>query len=121
MAPTSREKVLTNWSSQARKGVLELIVMTALSKREFYGYELVEYIVHHSQAELSDGTLYAILTRLKGDGLVRTRWEAAQKGPARKYYSLTPEGKAALAAMETMWAGVVRGVRAIQRDGGDHV
>ena len=121
MAHPNREKVLANWNSQARKGVLELIVMTALSKREYYGYELVEYIIRHSQAELSDGTLYAILTRLKGDGLVRTRLAAAQKGPARKYYSLTSEGKAVLTAMETMWADVIRSVRAIQRDGGDHV
>ena len=121
MPPAARDKFLANWGSQARKGILELIVMSALATREFYGYELVEHIVRRAQAEIGDGTLYAILARLKAEGLVRARWEAPEKGPARKYYALTPEGRAALAGMKASWADIVRGVDAIRGEGGADV
>jgi PadR family transcriptional regulator PadR len=109
-------RFLTNWDSQARKGVLVLIVMAALSGREYYGYELVEHVMTGAGVQVSDGTLYAILIRLKAEGLVSTRWEAAERGPARKYYALTDEGRALLAKMKQAWTGMVSGVDAILED-----
>jgi PadR family transcriptional regulator, regulatory protein PadR len=115
--PTSRNRsFLANWDSQARKGVLVLIVMAALSNREYYGYELVEHILAGAGVEVSDGTLYAILLRLKAEGLVSTRWEAAERGPARKYYALTGEGRALLADMKRSWAEIASGVDAVLCD-----
>ena len=108
---------LANWDSQARKGVLVLIVMSALSAREYYGYALVEHILAGTGVEVSDGTLYAILTRLKAEGIVDTRWEAAERGPARKYYRLTVEGRALLAEMIRAWGEIARGVEAMLKDG----
>ncbi len=118
MSVVLREQFLANWSSQARKGLLELIVMAALTTREHYGYELVEQIVKRSGVEVSDGTLYAILTRLKAEGLVRTRWATAERGPARKYYALTHEGRAVLAEMRRLWADIAGGVSAVLQAGG---
>ena len=120
---TSRDsRFLANWDSQARKGVLVLIVMSALSAREYYGYELVEHILAGAGVNVSDGTLYAILVRLKAEGLVRTRWEAAERGPARKYYALSGDGLALLADMTRSWAEIVSGVEAILQDrSGSHV
>ncbi len=72
--------------------------------------------------EVSDGTLYAILIRLKAEGLVSTRWEAAERGPARKYYALTREGRDLLAAMKQSWTEIASGVDAILQDrSGSHV
>jgi PadR family transcriptional regulator, regulatory protein PadR len=109
-------RFLANWDSQARKGVLVLIVMSALAVREYYGYELVEHLLARAGVEVSDGTLYAILIRLKAERLVRTRWEAAERGPARKYYALTNEGRALLADMKRSWTEIARGVEAILQD-----
>ena len=96
--------------------------MSALSAREYYGYELVEHILTTAGMEVSDGTLYAILVRLKAEGLVRTRWEPAERGPARKYYALTSEGRAALADMKHSWAEIASGVEATLRvTSGSHV
>ena len=122
MGISGDSRFLANWESQARKGVLVLIVMSALSRREFYGYELVEHILANAGVEVSDGTLYAILIRLKAEGLVRTRWEAAERGPARKYYALTGDGRALLADMKRTWTEVASGVDAVLQDGsGGHV
>jgi PadR family transcriptional regulator PadR len=109
-------RFLANWDSQARKGVLVLIVMSALSAREYYGYELVEHIRAKAGVEVSDGTLYAILARLKAEGLVRIRWETAERGPARKYYALTGDGLSLLADMKRSWTDIASGVGAILQD-----
>lgn len=116
MSSEGNSRFLANWDSQARKGVLVLIVMSALSVREYYGYELVEHLLAGAGVEVSDGTLYAILIRLKAEGLVRTRWEAAERGPARKYYALTGEGRELLAEMKRSWAEIASGVDAILQD-----
>lgn len=119
---TANSRFLTNWESQARKGVLVLIVMSALQVREYYGYELVEHILTGARVEVSDGTLYAILVRLKAEGLVRTRWEATERGPARKYYALTGKGRDLLADMKRSWTEISDGVDAILQDrSGCHV
>lgn len=106
----AKDDFLTNWGSQARKGSLELIIMSSLAEREFYGYEFVEYLKQRCRLEVSDGTLYAILLRLKNEGFVRHRWEHADTGPARKYYSLTKPGESALKRMRTAWAEITDAV-----------
>jgi PadR family transcriptional regulator len=120
MSKARNSRFLPNWESQARKGVLVLIVMAALSAREYYGYELVEHLLTEAGVQVSDGTLYAILIRLKAEGLVGTRWEAAERGPARKYYGLTDEGRALLADMKRAWAEIASGVDAILQDRSDN-
>ena len=104
------QEFLSNWGSQARKGSLELVVMSALAEKEFYGYELVEQLKAQCKLEVSDGTLYAILLRLKNEGFVRHRWEHMETGPARKYYSLTKTGQAALDGMREIWSDITRAV-----------
>ena len=113
MAAAQQNRFLANWVSQARKGVLELLVMSALSEREFYGYELVEHVASQGGMNVSDGTLYAILSRLDAEGLVKTRWEAAARGPARKYYALTKKGEQVLTGMRREWAAIVAGVSGV--------
>ena len=97
---------MANWSSQVRKGVLELVIMSALSVREHYGYEMVVHIHTHCGLEVSDGTLYAILARLRAEGFVKHRWEHAATGPARKYYSLTAAGASTLGRMRQVWGEI---------------
>jgi PadR family transcriptional regulator PadR len=92
---------------------LELLVMSALAAREFYGYEMVEHLKSACGISVSDGTLYAILIRLKNEGFVRHRWEHAETGPARKYYSLTKSGHAALDGMREIWADIARAVQRV--------
>ncbi len=76
---------------QYKKGVLELCVLSLLFRRDHYGYEISEYL--SSKIEISDGTVYPILRKLKSDGLVSTYLSEESGGPPRKYYSLTEQGK----------------------------
>lgn len=101
---------LANWASQARKGVLELVIMSILAEREHYGYELVERLHREFRMHVSDGTLYAILNRIKAEGLLKQRWQPGANGPARKYYALSAAGRRVLPFMQDAWREVADGV-----------
>lgn len=77
-------------NAQLKKGVLELCVLSRVSKSDCYGYELTEHI--SEEMELAGGTLYLILKRLRDEGLVETYLVESESGPARKYYHLTEKG-----------------------------
>ena len=55
---------------QLKKGVMEIVVLSMLRRRDFYGYELVSEISKY--IEMSEGTIYPLLNRFKKDGLVDT-------------------------------------------------
>lgn len=76
---------------QYKKGVIELCILAILNKKDMYGYELSEYI--SKKIDISDGTVYPILRKLKADGLVKTYISEESGGPPRKYYSLTQTGR----------------------------
>ena len=76
---------------QFKKGVLELCVLSILKEKNCYGYELVKEILE--VMEISEGTIYPLLRRLKKDNLVTTYLKESSEGPPRKYYQLTEEGK----------------------------
>lgn len=75
---------------QLKKGVLELCVLSVLSRKDCYGYELIAEISEHIQ--ISDGTIYPILRRLTQEGFFTTYLQESQEGPPRKYYRLTESG-----------------------------
>lgn len=75
---------------QFKKGILELCVLSILKKRNCYGYELVNEILKFM--EISEGTIYPLLRRLKKDDLVTTYLQESKEGPPRKYYQLTDDG-----------------------------
>ena len=72
---------------QLKKGVLELCVLSQLTKEDKYGYELTDAISR--EMSIAAGTLYMILKRLKEAGYVETYLQESASGPARKYYHLT--------------------------------
>jgi len=96
--------VLERWSSQARKGYLEMLLLARLKAGRAYGYEIVSALKLAPGFEhLAEGTVYPVLTRMKKDALVTAEWVAEDTGPPRKYYTITPTGTLALDSMRTTW------------------
>jgi len=106
-----------NWTVQARKGLLDMCVLRALAGEERYGYELVKRLVDVPGLGLTEGTLYPLLSRLRVQGLVTTRLEESPEGPARKYYTLTPEGRRVLTLMEDYMDTLNKGSRSLRGQG----
>src|ERR1043165_7018489 len=88
-----------NWTVQVRKGLIELCILNALAERERYGYDLVKTLLEIPGMGVTEGTLYPLLSRLRMQGLIASRLEESTSGPARKYYSLTREGRKVMGAM----------------------
>ncbi len=88
--------------AQLRRGALEHCVLASLEGEPRYGYDLVTEL---SDAGLlaSEGTMYPLLSRLRKESLVQTTWEESSQGPPRRYYSLTPQGSAALEHFRASW------------------
>jgi PadR family transcriptional regulator PadR len=96
-----------------RRGALEYCVLALLARREHYGYELVQELSQFDALLTSEGTIYPLLSRLRREGLVETEWRESPSGPPRKYYRLTPAGKAALAAFRHQWIAFRQAVDAL--------
>ncbi|GAA0688127.1 MULTISPECIES: PadR family transcriptional regulator [Clostridium] len=98
-------------NSQLKKGVLELCVLSLLSKKDYYGYELVNEI--SKDIKISDGTIYPILRRLNQEGFFETYLQESQEGPPRKYYKLTNIGYQTKDQLINEWTAFVDGVNNI--------
>ncbi|AFF23007.1 Transcription regulator padR [Corynebacterium pseudotuberculosis P54B96] len=85
--------------SQLRKGVLELIVLAALEKEPAYGGALIERL----GVEVSTGTLYPLLTRMKKHAWIDSHWEESPSGPPRKIYSVTEKGSERISDLAQEW------------------
>jgi len=105
---------IDNWTVQARKGLLELAVLTSLSEKDRYAYELVKLLTSVPGLDVSEGTIYPLLSRLRVQGLLKARLVESAEGPARKYYSLTRNGKKALSMMQNYLDSILNGVRTLR-------
>ena len=75
---------------QFKKGVLELIVLESVRKKDMYGYELVEEV--SEVIDVNEGTIYPLLKRLTNEHYFETYLRESSEGPPRKYYHLTAAG-----------------------------
>jgi PadR family transcriptional regulator PadR len=96
---------------QFKKGVLELCVLALLTKQNRYGYDLVNEI--SKSIEISEGTIYPLLRRLKNVGYVTTYLQESQEGAPRKYYKLTPSGQKITEDLKTDWLDFVKKVNSL--------
>ncbi|ATO27198.1 PadR family transcriptional regulator [Bacillus atrophaeus] len=88
------------------KGSTVILLLTLLNERPMYGYELVKEMEQRSGNELQmkEGTLYPSLHKLERQGYISSYWEKQLKGPDRKYYRITDEGKAVLLERMKEWS-----------------
>lgn len=103
---------IENQRSQMRKGMLEFCVLLLLRSHDAYASEMIA-LLKEADMIVMEGTLYPLLTRLKNDGLLSYRWEESTQGPPRKYYAITPEGRAMLEALTESWLQMARSVETL--------
>ena len=96
-------------NAQMRKGVLELCILSIVSKEDAYASDIIEKL-KEAKLIVVEGTLYPLLTRLKNEGLLSYRWEESTQGPPRKYYRITESGQKALDGMALDWTELVESV-----------
>lgn len=85
-------------------------ILAALQDGPLHGYAIITRTAELSQerVHLATGTLYAALDRLSGEGYVTSTHEEIVNGRARRYYTLTSAGAAALRAEADAMAAAAR-------------
>ncbi len=75
-----------------------LLILTALADVPRHGYGILQEVAALSEGRvrMRTGTLYGALDRLQGQGLIQVEREEVVDGRARRFYSLSPAGRAAL-------------------------
>ena len=97
------------------KGTLSLLVLSLLSRKAMYGYELAATVHRDTDGAFTwrEGSLYPCLHKLQADGLIAGAWEEKDTGRKRRYYRLTAKGRAALKTKVQSWDELSRGVNRI--------
>ncbi|WP_156291563.1 PadR family transcriptional regulator [Oceanobacillus salinisoli] len=92
------------------KGSTSLLVLQLLDERDMYGYELVKEMDRRSEHnfQMKEGTLYPALHKMHKQGYIDWYWKNQEKGPARKYYRITAEGKEMLSEKTNEWLRYVK-------------
>ena len=90
-------------STSLRRGTLEFCVLALVEREDRYGTELVRRLGGEPKLAATEGTIYPLLSRLRRVGWLDSKWAESPSGPPRRYYGLTPAGRAALEHFRSEW------------------
>ena len=82
-----------------------LTVLKALAWGPMHGFEVAAWLEARSDAALAldDSALYQALYRMEGRGLVAAEWGVTGNNRRARYYRITADGRAHLAAETSAW------------------
>jgi PadR family transcriptional regulator len=92
-------------AAEVRKGSAEVLILGALEARPRHGYDIARLIEARSKGaiEVNTATLYPTLHRLERKGLITGRWVERAGERRRRFYRITPAGRAALRDQRRSW------------------
>lgn len=69
-------------------------ILLLLTQTRAHGYEIIQRLneLEYIDGELETATVYRILRRMEQDGLILSKWEHGEFGPARRKYEITEQG-----------------------------
>jgi DNA-binding PadR family transcriptional regulator len=97
-------ELIENTTLELRRGVIVLAVLSQLDEEQ-YGYSLLKLLSDRG-LDVDQGTLYPLLRRLETQGLLQSVWKLEEARP-RRYYVISPEGKALLPHLTEEWNNLV--------------
>ncbi|HEX6271022.1 MAG TPA: PadR family transcriptional regulator [Anaerolineales bacterium] len=96
------DELVQNMLLELRRGVLSIAVLSQLSKKE-YGYSLLKALSDKG-LEIDQSTLYPLLRRLESQGLLQSDWRIVDEARPRRYYVISPQGRAVLSKLKREWS-----------------
>ena len=92
-------------SKELLKGSTEILVLSVLDQEPMYGYQMITALERASSGvfQFKEGTLYPLLHGLESEGLVESYWDETGGARRRRYYRITGQGRAHLAARRSEW------------------
>ena len=99
-APLQDDKL----EQELRRGVIVLAALSQLRGWQ-YGYSLRQALAARGMP-IEEGTLYPLLRRLETQGLLTSEWRI-EDGPPRRYYKVSPAGRALYGRLIQNWTNLV--------------
>ncbi|MFJ3312479.1 PadR family transcriptional regulator [Micrococcus endophyticus] len=106
-------KILATHRQELRRGTLVVACLLAC-RTPRYGYALLEHLAD-ARLDAEANTLYPLLRRLGGQGLLQAEWNTDEPRP-RKYYRTTPEGEAIVAELRDDWLRLTDSMTRLGKD-----
>lgn len=99
------------------KGTLDVLLLKALVWGPLHGYAVARWVEDATSGTLQveEGALYHALHRLEKASAVTSEWGLSESNRRAKYYTLTPLGRAQLAAKTETWTRYANAVFAALR------
>ncbi|MDR4534685.1 PadR family transcriptional regulator [Glutamicibacter sp. PS] len=91
----------TKTYNQLKRAFLPFAVLKSIQQGHTHGYAILQELEAMEISGIKSGTLYPLLRTLEEDGLVAATWETSDRGPARKIFELTADGKRNFENMRT--------------------
>ena len=93
--------LLESFTHELRRGSVVLAVLSQLDEAQ-YGYSLITQMAEKG-FQVDQGTLYPLLRRLEGQGLLESEWVVVENARPRRYYRISELGKQIFEALKSEW------------------
>ena len=104
------QETAASLQQEFRRGTLIMLVLSQL-KEPTYGYHLVQKLNDHG-IPMEANTLYPLMRRLEGQGLLESQWDTTESKP-RKYYKITEDGIRVLEEVRKYWKEFTENVNSL--------
>jgi len=96
---------LTDTGRDVVQGTLDMLILKTLALEPMHGYGIAQRIEQVSDGvfRVNPGSLLPALTRMERAGRIRGEWRTTENNRRARYYSLTRQGRAALADERRQW------------------
>src|SRR6266404_746252 len=101
--------------SELLKGTLSLLILSLLSRKSMYGYEIAATVHKDTDGRFTwrEGSLYPNLHKMEQGGLIAGAWEEKETGRKRRYYEITKKGQKVLQEKVRSWNDLCSAVNQI--------
>jgi transcriptional regulator len=99
------------------QGTLDLLILKVVANEPLHGWAIAQRIkqISNDVLQVGQGSLYPALHKLEQQGWIESEWGESENNRRAKYYSLTREGKKAMAQEAAQWERLSAAVSLIVR------
>ena len=108
------DNLVSSGRQELRRGTVVLACLLLL-RQPGYGYGLLDRL-RDLGFTVDANTLYPLLRRLEGQGMLTSEWNTQEARP-RKFYRTSPEGERLAAALLAGWKRVDASIRQLDHGG----
>ena len=102
------DSLARKFQKELSAGLVAFVLLSVLDRaaEDLYGYQIAKQLQAAgpiAPVGIKQGALYPVLRTLAANGLLASRIVPSYSGPPRRYYRITPHGRAVLARWQEIW------------------